>query len=79
MRYFDDYMCSVKSCRHQINQISFSIGCLTSMADQKAFKYGPRRGAASFPFPPDVDHHLCPRVHLSQEDVSDCRAASEMR
>lgn len=69
----------LKAATTKLTKFLFSIGCLTSMADQKAFKYGPRRGAASFQFPPDVDHHLCPRVHLSQEDVSDCRAASEMR
>ncbi|XP_070774160.1 adenosine deaminase domain-containing protein 2 [Enoplosus armatus] len=51
------------------------------MADQEAFKYSSRRGAASFQSLPDIEpslHLLSPRVHLT-DDVPDYSGAAELR
>lgn len=46
------------------------------MAHQEAFKYSPRRGAASFQSLLDVDHS--PRVQLT-DDVADYSGAAGLR
>lgn len=61
---------------------NFSTGCLKSMEDQEAFKYSPRRGAAAFTSLPDSEpsfDHRGPRVHLTRDDVPDCRGAAGLR